>query len=250
MLLYGPPGTGKTLLVRAFAKESGASVLEVSAADINQEACGQSEKTIRAIFSLAKKLMPCVVFIDEADSIFGKRVSGEKSWERSTKTQFLREETDKEGVVLIAATNRPFDMDDASLRRFPRRILLDIPEVEQREAILKLQLRDEVLADDVDFRQIARETVHYTGSDLKNMAYEAALMSIQERRRVAEESTREASRDSPPTGQKQQGAASPRVIHKRHLEIAKNTIRPGVSMDTLKQIREFHARYGNTAKED
>ena len=233
-MLYGPPGTGKTLVARAFAKESGACLLEVSAADVNQEACGQSEKIIRAIFSLAKKLMPCVVFIDEADGIFGKRVSGEKSWERSMKTQFLREETDKEGVVLIAATNRPFDMDDASLRRFPRRVLLDIPEVEEREAILKLQLRGEVLAEDVNLRQIARETLHYTGSDLKHVAYQAAVMAVEERRDLAKESAPRPGGD--------------RVIHQRHLEGAKDIIRPGVSMDTLKQIREFHARYGNTAK--
>jgi SpoVK/Ycf46/Vps4 family AAA+-type ATPase len=243
VLLYGPPGTGKTLVVQAFAKESGARVLEVSPADIHHELVGKTEKIIRALFSLAEKLMPCVIFIDEVDGLFSKRQTGEKSWERTFKTQFLKEwgglSRSKEcrGGVLVVATNRPFDMDDASLRRLPRRILIDVPELEDRKEILKIHLRGEQLAEDVDLDHIARTTPLYTGSDLEKLCYEAATICVRERHLRKLDEGREA-----------ENGKTMRVIRQTHLERAALAIRPATAVETLKKIREFHRLHGDTSK--
>ncbi|KAI7682565.1 AAA-domain-containing protein, partial [Hortaea werneckii] len=120
LMLYGPPGTGKTLLAKAVAKESGATVLEISGAQIYEKYVGEGEKMVRAVFSLAKKLSPCVVFIDEADAIFGSRSgAGNRNTHREIINQFLREwdGMDDHGVFMMVASNRPFDLDDAVLRR-------------------------------------------------------------------------------------------------------------------------------------
>lgn len=118
VLLYGPPGTGKTLLARAVAKESGAAFLEVSGSEVLDKYVGEGEKNVRAIFTLAKKLSPCVVFIDEADSIFASRSSlGSKNVHREILNQFLKEWADLQSTAfLMVATNRPFDLDEAVLR--------------------------------------------------------------------------------------------------------------------------------------
>ncbi|KAI7576056.1 AAA-domain-containing protein, partial [Hortaea werneckii] len=150
LMLYGPPGTGKTLLAKAVAKESGATVLEISGAQIYEKYVGEGEKMVRAVFSLAKKLSPCVVFIDEADAIFGSRSgAGNRNTHREIINQFLREwdGMDDHGVFMMVASNRPFDLDDAVLRRLPRRLLVDLPVAKDRESILGIHLKNEALDD-------------------------------------------------------------------------------------------------------
>ncbi|KAL9577313.1 MAG: hypothetical protein Q9212_006446, partial [Teloschistes hypoglaucus] len=207
VLLYGPPGTGKTLLAKAVAKESGATVLEVSGAgtymshlwfnvnvtvsaavlivaiDIHDKYVGESEKNIRAIFSLARKLKPCVVFIDEGDALLGSRNDTvNKGTHRSVLNQFLREwDGMKElSTFIMVATNRPFDLDEASLRRLPRRMLVDLPTEKDREEILRIHLKDEQLGPEVSLANLASETPLYSGSDLKNLAVAAALACVRE----------------------------------------------------------------------
>lgn len=183
LLLYGPPGTGKTLLAKAVAKESGATVLEVSGSDVYDMYVGEGEKNIRAIFTLAKKLTPCIVFIDEADAILGSRGgSSNRTTHRELINQFLREwdgMTEMSAFIMVA-TNRPFDLDEASLRRLPRRLLVDLPTEEDREAILGIHLKDEKLAEDVSLPTLASQTPFYSGSDLKNLAVAAALACVRE----------------------------------------------------------------------
>ncbi|KAK8200482.1 putative ATPase family AAA domain-containing protein 1 [Phyllosticta capitalensis] len=178
LLLYGPPGTGKTLLAKAVAKESGATVLQISASEIYEMWVGESEKNVRAVFSLARKLSPCVVFIDEADSLFGTRAGGKhKAHQKDTLNQFLKEWDGMNdlSVFIMVATNRPFDMDDAVLRRLPRRVLVDLPTEKDRESILKIHLKGEQLDDSLDLADIAKRTPFYSGSDLKNLCVAAAL---------------------------------------------------------------------------
>ncbi|KAI4252071.1 MAG: hypothetical protein LQ352_004494 [Teloschistes flavicans] len=199
VLLYGPPGTGKTLLAKAVAKESGATVLEVSGADIHDKYVGESEKNIRAIFSLARKLKPCVVFIDEGDALLGSRNdSVNKGTHRSVLNQFLREwDGMKElSTFIMVATNRPFDLDEASLRRLPRRILVDLPTEKDREEILRIHLKDEQLDPDVSFAKLASETPLYSGSDLKNLAVAAALACVREEYDAASRDVSDASEAS------------------------------------------------------
>lgn len=125
VLLYGPPGTGKTLLAKAVAKESGATVLEVSGSDVFDMYVGEGEKNVKAIFSLAQKLSPCVVFIDEADALFGSRHGhSSRTAHREIINQFLKEWADfKSSAFIMVATNRPSDLDDAVLRVSPQFIL-------------------------------------------------------------------------------------------------------------------------------
>jgi SpoVK/Ycf46/Vps4 family AAA+-type ATPase len=185
VLLHGPPGTGKTLLAQAVAKESGAAFLEVSGADMFNKYHGESEKMIRATFSLAKKIKPCVLFMDEADGLFKSRTSGDEGWYRTINNQFLREWDGSSGgsvagVFIIMATNRISDLDAAVVRRFQQRILIDVPTVEAREAILRIHLRGELLGPDVDLAAIAKLAPNYTGSDLKNVCVAAALAHVYE----------------------------------------------------------------------
>ncbi|RDX56644.1 AAA-domain-containing protein [Lentinus brumalis] len=188
-LLFGPPGTGKTLVVRALAKEAGCRMLVVSPSDVMDMYVGEGEKLVRAVFSLARRLSPCVVFIDELDALFGARLgreSGNSLAHRGVITEFMQEmdglKSSKESnVIVIGATNRPFDLDDAVLRRLPRRLLVDLPGEKEREEILKILLRDETLADDVDLKQLAKKTESFSGSDLKHLCVSAALDAVKER---------------------------------------------------------------------
>ncbi|KAL8928846.1 MAG: hypothetical protein Q9208_001624 [Pyrenodesmia sp. 3 TL-2023] len=183
LLLYGPPGTGKTLLAKAVAKEGGATILEISGADLYDKYVGEGEKLVKAMFSLARKLKPCIVFIDEADAILGSRDGGNnRTSHRDLINQFLREwDGMKEVTALImVATNRPFDLDDAVVRRLPRRILVDLPTGKDREEILKIHLKSEVLDPEVSLETLAADTPLYSGSDLKHMVVTAAQACVRE----------------------------------------------------------------------
>jgi SpoVK/Ycf46/Vps4 family AAA+-type ATPase len=144
ILLYGPPGTGKTMLCRAIAKECNVRMLLIAPSDIEDMWVGESEKLIAATFSLARKIAPCAIFIDEVDAMFGARTNepgNSSQYHRSTLTQFMQEmdglnsagTNKKKGIIVIGATNRPFDLDDAILRRLPRRMLVDLPGLKERE---------------------------------------------------------------------------------------------------------------------
>lgn len=144
ILLYGPPGTGKTMLCRAVAKECNVRMLLVAPSNVQDMYVGETEKLVKAIFTLARKIAPCVIFIDEVDAIFGARSSDNTNgsrYHRSMLTEFMQEMdglnsasvNKKKGIVVIGATNRPFDLDDAVLRRLPRRMLLDLPGPKERE---------------------------------------------------------------------------------------------------------------------
>ncbi|KAF9563882.1 hypothetical protein EC968_004676 [Mortierella alpina] len=194
LLLFGPPGTGKTLLAKAVAKESGARMLEIKASDIFDMYVGEGEKNVSAVFSLARKLSPCVIFLDEVDSIFRARGSGGSggsggggnSSQREILNQFmvewdgLRSSGQNNGIVVMASTNRPFELDDAVLRRLPRRILVDLPSEQARERILNVYLGEEVLGEGVDVKDLAKKTNLFSGSDLKNLCVSAALAAVRE----------------------------------------------------------------------
>ncbi|EKM55549.1 uncharacterized protein PHACADRAFT_184335 [Phanerochaete carnosa HHB-10118-sp] len=189
-LLFGPPGTGKTLVVRALAKEAGCRMITVSPSDVTDMYVGEGEKLVKSVFSLARRLSPCVVFIDEIDALFGARSSARESGgaiaHRGVLTEFMQEmdglrSSKDDSIIVIGATNRPFDLDDAVLRRLPRRLLVDLPGEKEREEILKILLRDEKFAVDVDLKQLARKTETFSGSDLKHLCVSAALDAVKER---------------------------------------------------------------------
>ena len=240
LLLYGPPGTGKTLLARAVAKESGATVLEVSGSDVYDMYVGEGEKNVKAIFTLAKKLTPCIVFIDEADAIFGSRGSlGNRTSHRELINQFLREwdgMNDLSAFIMVA-TNRPFDLDDAVLRRLPRRLLVDLPTEKEREAILKIHLKNEMLDPAVSLNTIASQTPFYSGSDLKNLCVAAALACIREENAAAVAHT----------GSEPYVYPQKRCLDVRHFDKAMEEISASISedMSSLSAIRKFDEKYGD-----
>ncbi|CCM02352.1 uncharacterized protein FIBRA_04447 [Fibroporia radiculosa] len=187
-LLFGPPGTGKTLVVRAIAKEAGCRMLAIMPSDVMDMYVGEGEKLVRAVFSLARRLSPCVVFIDELDALFGARMSRETGGaiaHRGVITEFMQEmdglKSSKNNVIVIGATNRPFDLDDAVLRRLPRRLLVDLPGEREREEILKILLRDETLSSDIDLKVLAKRAESFSGSDLKHLCVAAVLDAVKER---------------------------------------------------------------------
>jgi SpoVK/Ycf46/Vps4 family AAA+-type ATPase len=164
---------------------------------------GEGEKNVAAIFSLARKLSPCIVFLDEADAVFASRdAMRERSSHRDILNQFLKEwdGLNDLSVFVMVATNRPFDLDDAVIRRLPRRLLVDLPTQDDRKEILRIHLKGEQLDESVDLADLAKRTPFYSGSDLKNVAVSAALACVKEENEQAAlavaEATSEASADA------------------------------------------------------
>ncbi|MCB1319844.1 MAG: ATP-dependent zinc metalloprotease FtsH, partial [Leptospiraceae bacterium] len=185
VLLVGPPGTGKTLLARAIAGEAGVPFYSISGSDFVEMFVGVGASRVRDLFDQAKKNSPCIVFIDEIDAVGrlrGAGLGGGHDEREQTLNQMLVEMDgfeENEGVIIIAATNRPDVLDPALLRpgRFDRQVVVDTPDVKGREAILKIHGRKIPITSDVSFSQIARGTPGFTGADLANLINEAALLA-------------------------------------------------------------------------
>jgi len=193
VLLMGPPGTGKTLLARAIAGEAGVSFFSISGSDFVEMFVGVGASRVRDLFEQGKKNAPCIIFIDEIDAVGrhrGAGLGGGHDEREQTLNQLLVEMDgfeSNDGVILVAATNRPDVLDPALLRpgRFDRRIVVGLPDVRGREMILGVHVRKVPTADDVDLSVIARGTPGFSGADLENLVNEAALMAAgQDRDRV------------------------------------------------------------------
>jgi len=190
ILLFGPPGTGKTLTARAVASQCGANFLNIQMSNVQSKWVGENEKNVKAIFSLARKLSPCVLFIDEIDALLQTR-KGEFTphYMVNTLNEFMQEwdglNSQNDGVIVIGATNRPFDLDEAVLRRLPRRIFVSLPDAEAREEILDILLKDEVVGHSPADRKeilayVASKTNQWSGSDLKNLCIASVMNAIKQ----------------------------------------------------------------------
>jgi SpoVK/Ycf46/Vps4 family AAA+-type ATPase len=221
---------------------------------------GEGEKNVKAIFSLAKKLSPCIVFIDEADAILGSRgTSSSRTTHREMINQFLREwdGMGEASAFIMVATNRPFDLDEASLRRLPRRLLVDLPTEEDREAILKIHLKDEILDPEVSLTNLATQTPFYSGSDLKNVAVAAALSCVREEvENAASQSTSSTAEEVTPISPTEADSRTPpspnvklekRILAPRHFTHALEEISASISddMSSLVAIRKFDEKFGD-----
>lgn len=192
VLLVGPPGTGKTLLARAVAGEAGAPFLSISGSDFVEMYVGVGASRVRDLFEQAKKKAPAIVFIDEIDAVGRHRGAGTGGGndEREQTLNQLLVEMDgfgtNSGIIVIAATNRPDVLDPALLRpgRFDRQITVNRPDAQGREDILKVHSRNKPLGPDVDLKEIAKDTIGFTGADLENLLNEAALLAVRRKKKA------------------------------------------------------------------
>ena len=190
ILLVGPPGTGKTMLAKAVAGEANVPFFSISGSEFVEMFVGMGASKVRDLFRQAKEKAPCIVFIDEIDAIGKKRdgqVGGNDEREQ-TLNQLLTEMDGFEGnngVIILAATNRPESLDPALTRpgRFDRRVYMGLPDIKGREEILKVHARGKPLGDDVDLKSIARGTAGFAGADLENLLNEAAILATRSKRR-------------------------------------------------------------------
>ncbi len=186
VLLYGPPGTGKTLLARAVAGEANVPFYYISGSDFVELFVGVGASRVRDMFQQAKRTAPCLIFIDEIDAVGRQRgtgIGGGHDEREQTLNQLLTEMDgfgENEGIIIIAATNRPDVLDPALLRpgRFDRQVTVNLPDVKGREEILKVHARNKVLAPGVNIPALAKRTPGYSGADLENLLNEAALLSV------------------------------------------------------------------------
>jgi len=203
VLLVGPPGTGKTLIARAVAGEAGVPFVSVTGSDFMEMFVGVGAARVRDLFQTARKQAPAIIFVDEIDSIGRKRgagLGGGHDEREQTLNQMLAEMDGfeaTEGIVMMAATNRPDVLDPALLRpgRFDRQIVVPLPTLEERVKILQVHMRDKKIGDDVDVEVIARGTPGMAGADLSNLVNEAALHAVRRGSTVVEREDFEAARD-------------------------------------------------------
>eukprot|EP00249_Psilotum_nudum_P025093 c29372_g2_i2 orf=685-4584(+) len=255
ILLFGPPGTGKTMLAKAVATEAGANFINISMSSIASKWFGEGEKYVKAVFTLASKISPSVVFVDEVDSMLGRREKpGEHEAMRKMKNEFMANwdglrTKDRERVLVLAATNRPFDLDEAVIRRLPRRLMVNLPDATNRMKILKVILAKEDMAPDVDLSEISSMTEGYSGSDLKNLCVMAAYRPIREvldkEKKERELAIAEGRSPPPPVGT----AGSPvniRSLNMEDMRYAHEQVCASVSSDStnMAELSQWNEMYG------
>ncbi|XP_042004195.1 uncharacterized protein LOC121753093 isoform X1 [Salvia splendens] len=267
ILLFGPPGTGKTMLAKAIANEAGASFINVSMSTITSKWFGEDEKNVRALFTLAAKVSPTIIFVDEVDSMLGQRNrAGEHEAMRKIKNEFMTHwdgllTKTGEKILVLAATNRPFDLDEAIIRRFERRIMVGLPAVENREKILRTLLSKEKVDEALDFLELATTTEGYSGSDLKNLCITAAYRPVRElikQERLKDQRKKHTSEEgkqrSVDTEDKKERVITIRPLNMEDFREAKKQVAAsfaaeGSVMAELKQWNEAYGEGGSRKKE-
>ncbi|KAL7845466.1 hypothetical protein AOLI_G00236580 [Acnodon oligacanthus] len=237
LLLFGPPGNGKTMLAKAVAMESKATFFNISAASLTSKYVGEGEKLVRALFAVARELQPSIIFIDEIDSLLCERREGEHDASRRLKTEFLVQfdgvqSGGDDRVLVMGATNRPQELDEAVLRRFPKRVYVSLPTEETRLKLLKnLLAKHGNPLTQKELSQLARMTDGYSGSDLTSLAKDAALGPIRELR---------------PEQVRNMAANEMRNIRFSDFVDSLKKIKKSVSPQTLDQYVRWNRDYGDT----
>ncbi|WVZ81895.1 hypothetical protein U9M48_029222 [Paspalum notatum var. saurae] len=240
ILLFGPPGTGKTLLAKALATEVGANFINVTGSTLTSKWFGDGEKLTKALFSFANRLAPVIIFVDEVDSLLGARGrASEHEATRRMRNEFMAawdglRSKENQRILILGATNRPFDLDDAVIRRLPRRILVDLPDTQNRMKILKVLLAKENLVSDFRFDELANVTEGYSGSDLKNLCIAAAYRPVHE---LLEQENK---------GNLDCTKTSLRALKLDDFVQAKVKVSPSVAFDatSMNELRKWNEQYG------
>ncbi|XP_059279244.1 uncharacterized protein LOC132033304 isoform X2 [Lycium ferocissimum] len=245
ILLFGPPGTGKTLVAKALATEAGANFISITGSTLTSKWFGDAEKLTKALFSFASKLAPVIIFVDEVDSLLGARGgSFEHEATRRMRNEFMAawdglRSKENQRILILGATNRPFDLDDAVIRRLPRRIYVDLPDAANRLKILKIILARENLESDFPYENLANATDGYSGSDLKNLCIAAAYRPVQEI--LEEEKELESS-----LGGRKDGIPVLRPLTVDDFIQSKAKVGPSVAYDaaSMNELRKWNDQYG------
>lgn len=214
------------------------------------------EKIIKNMFELARREHPCIIFIDEADCLFRSRSTDSHSYYQNYLNEFLVAmdgigSRDAKNPIVVAATNRPFHIDEGILWRLGRRVMVGMPDAAARMEILKIHARGESLAPDVSLADLARATPDYSGSDLKNLVYSADLKALREQTeqvRSRESLSGTPATDGSPDSAEKSKPDCGRILCKEHFVHAKREIHPTPVANTVAKIQEFHNKYGETVQ--
>jgi SpoVK/Ycf46/Vps4 family AAA+-type ATPase len=236
LLLFGPPGTGKTLIGKAIAHESGATFFSISSSSLTSKWIGEGEKLVRTLFAVANYQEPAVVFIDEIDSLLTQRSSDENEASRRIKTEFLVQldgtsgQASKGRVLIIGATNRPHELDDAARRRFVKRLYIPLPERADRQILLeRLLRRNRHSLSPKEIFKLSSDTDGYSGADLSSLCQDASLGPV---RQLGSQALEIAEEDLPP-------------ITYKHFKKALRNTKPSVAQDDLTVYLKWNATYGS-----
>ena len=240
LLLFGPPGTGKTMIAKAIASQSKSKFFNISASSLMSKWIGESEKLVRTLFALASVYQPSVVFIDEIDSLLTARSENENEASRRIKTEFLVQldgagTNADDNILIIGATNRPQEIDDAFVRRLNKRLYIPLPNKESRKEFIKRLIEKEQKENnnayevsDEDIDEIVLKTKGYSGSDLMNVCKEASMIPLRDIKDIHNVEVN-----------------SLRAVNKNDFLKSLNTVKPSVSEKTIGQYVEWNNNFGS-----
>eukprot|EP00607_Mallomonas_marina_P010166 CAMPEP_0182420172 /NCGR_PEP_ID=MMETSP1167-20130531/4747_1 /TAXON_ID=2988 /ORGANISM="Mallomonas Sp, Strain CCMP3275" /LENGTH=546 /DNA_ID=CAMNT_0024595725 /DNA_START=193 /DNA_END=1833 /DNA_ORIENTATION=+ len=264
VLMFGPPGTGKTMLAKAVASECNTTFFNVSASTLSSKFRGESEKMVRILFEMARYYAPSTIFFDEIDSIAGSRGgANEHEASRRVKTQLMvamdgvggdeagepgendaeDEEPGSKTVIVLAATNTPWELDEALRRRLEKRVYIPLPEMEGRKELFRINMKEVEIGDDVDLEELARNSEGYSGADVANVCRDASMMSV---RRIMESARKQGlGKEQMQAMLKQQKESLNSAVSMEDFRIALSKVNKSVSENDLGKYMDWMAEFGS-----
>lgn len=263
VLMFGPPGTGKTMLAKAVASECQTTFFSVSASTLSSKWRGEAEKMVRILFEMARYYAPTTLFFDEIDSLAGSRgAANEHEASRRVKTELMvqmdgvgegggDDNTTEEGepvgsktVIVIAATNTPWDLDEALRRRLEKRIYIPLPDMEGRRELFRINMKSVELADDVDLDEVAEKSNGYSGADVANVCRDASMMGV--RKLMEEGRKRGLGKEQMQALLKEQKEALQTAVTREHFLTALSKVNRSVSDNDLLRFTEWMQEFGSS----